>query len=410
MAYINILKKRQDRDLRQEELRRQIFNQIRNQGSGHSGSDRPQSECSVSTETNQIRNQGSDHSRSDPEELYNMSFPVCHRKDSDSTEQDENDSETYPEMYPEDAYSFLTLNGPTTNLSWPFQKFVFFLFGLVPFLFQIMLLGLLVSKFFLNDDPLTATGAEGEATKEEKIPVDVMMARIVSLAAYLLFPSSTQRGLIKALQLYLWCDSAIEDIPAGCSRLSCTLRFTQSNLAITVVFLLIMKSEDTLEIILNFTAVNFISNLEDDAFYIAKSGILGSKFMEEAKRIGKTKLPSCMHRKSKRISCSVMLATYAAIFLSLMIALMTVNDEDACSKVLRGMVQFQCGVSSVLLLYSVVISLYGACCSRGSRRESPQGFSRQDSQKTVRTSTATSRRSSFEIVIPEDFEQTCEQV
>ena len=230
-----------------------------------------------------------------------------------------------------------------------------------------------------------------------------MMARIVSLVAYLLFPSSTQRGLIKALQLYPWCDPKIEDIPAGCSRLSCILRFTQSNLAITVVFLLIMKSEDILEIILNFTAVNVISNLDDDAFYIARSGILGSKVREEAKRIGNTKLPACMHRKSKRFWCSMMLAIYAAIFLSLMIAVMTVI-EDHCLDVLHGMVYFQFGASNVLLLCSVVIFI---ARERRSRRESPKGLSRQDSQITVRTSIATSRRASFETINPEDFEQAC---
>ena len=57
--------------------------------------------------------------------------------------------------------------------------------------------------------------------------------------------------------------------------ISCSLRFIQGFLAIIATFLLIVTSDDVIEIVLNFAAVNFISNLDEVGFELAKWGKYG---------------------------------------------------------------------------------------------------------------------------------------
>ncbi len=67
--------------------------------------------------------------------------------------------------YPHDNYSFIALNGPTTSGSWPLIKFLFFLFGLVPFIFQMLFLVMLV---WSETDELRGTIGENDNPDSEK--------------------------------------------------------------------------------------------------------------------------------------------------------------------------------------------------------------------------------------------------
>jgi hypothetical protein len=49
---------------------------------------------------------------------------------------------------------------------------------------------------------------------------------------------------------------------------SCTLRFTQGALATAAALLLVVTSSEVIDIVLNFTAINFISALDGKTIYI----------------------------------------------------------------------------------------------------------------------------------------------
>jgi len=70
-----------------------------------------------------------------------------------------------------------------------------------------------------------------------------------------------------------------------CHALACILRVTQAIFACYTVFLLVISSTDVIEIILNFTAVNQISNIDEFAFDLAYQGKYGDRLSKMAKRI-----------------------------------------------------------------------------------------------------------------------------
>eukprot|EP00529_Nitzschia_sp_RCC80_P039671 CAMPEP_0113508492 /NCGR_PEP_ID=MMETSP0014_2-20120614/37045_1 /TAXON_ID=2857 /ORGANISM="Nitzschia sp." /LENGTH=43 /DNA_ID=CAMNT_0000404207 /DNA_START=26 /DNA_END=153 /DNA_ORIENTATION=+ /assembly_acc=CAM_ASM_000159 len=43
-----------------------------------------------------------------------------------------------------------------------------------------------------------------------------------------------------------------------------------------------MKSTDVVDLLLNFTAMEFVAGLDDAAFWLAKNGLLGKGFKKEA--------------------------------------------------------------------------------------------------------------------------------
>ena len=92
------------------------------------------------------------------------------------------------------------------------------------------------------------------------------IAQVLLLLAYVMFPNSTLQDIIKAIQLFPMRCTKEDDAPVGCIRIACILRFIQGNFAIIVVFLLVMSAESTLDIILNFTAVHFITELDKIRF------------------------------------------------------------------------------------------------------------------------------------------------
>lgn len=249
--------------------------------------------------------------------------------------------------YPKDCYSFLALNGPSDN-SWPLKKVMFFLFGLMPFLFQMPLLGL----FFSLVDKMDY-GEDSDSCPHKRI------AQVISLLVYLVFPNSTLHDVIKAVQLFPWSSKEKDNVPVGCIRISCVLRGIQSNCAIMTVFLLVMTSANAYDIILNFTAVNFISDLDEAAFSLARSGMFGLSLKEESKRIERKNLPACSYRESKHVSYGiVVLYTAATLFGLMMVGIM--NPEKSLMSIKIAMrVQFAVGFS---LLFLCIACSTLRCC------------------------------------------------
>lgn len=272
-------------------------------------------------------------------------------------------------FFPQDAYSIMALNGPTAEEGWPRQRLLFFLFGFMACAFQFALIGLLLShldfKHSLENDPSGASGASDTPEKENQIVGEgeednlVKAAQVVSLLVYMVFPGSTQQDLIKAIMLFPWCAPKAETIPIGCIRTSCILRGIQGYNALSVVFLLIMQSDNALDIILNFTAVNFISDLDDAAFSLAKSGIFGHGLQQETARIANTMLPKCIYRESKHIWYTTVMVCSGATLLSAMI-FMTVAEKnnyflDCIARGIAG------AIGLLLILLSIAWSSCSVC-------------------------------------------------
>jgi hypothetical protein len=76
--------------------------------------------------------------------------------------------------------------------------------------------------------------------------------------------------------------------------LSCYLRFLQGLLATYATFQLVMNSASVIEIILNFSAINFISDLDDKAFFLVQEGLWGTPLQKKTEEIQQECLPCFM--------------------------------------------------------------------------------------------------------------------
>ncbi len=81
--------------------------------------------------------------------------------------------------------------------------------------------------------------------------------------------------------------------------LSIFLRFFEGAFGLFLTFLLIMQSTTVIELLLNFTAMEFVSRLDDVVFVLTKEGFFGMGLQMEAKKVLNTSYPSRLHSKSK---------------------------------------------------------------------------------------------------------------
>jgi hypothetical protein len=185
-----------------------------------------------------------------------------------------------------DCYSFLAIYSPLKD---PF----FFFFGFLVFIFQVtFLLLFMISTFKSNgshDNPVT------EMFPTNVKPV-VRITQYMAIVSYVIFADASLRDCGKAIEyLPRWNDKSDEDVTLVI--FSCVLRFFQGFLATVVALILIITSDDVVEIILNFTAVNFISALDDCAFELARWGKFGLALQEEAMKIENRPIPYCLYMK-----------------------------------------------------------------------------------------------------------------
>jgi len=234
--------------------------------------------------------------------------------------------------YPNDSYSFLALNGPTikgASYHWNHQKIKFFLFGLMSFLLQRILFGMLVSNL---DSDLKV--GKGRQEYDDYPGPDVIVCRILSILTYMVFPNSAQIDILNAVQIYPLVSAIAEEgqkatasVPVGFIRVSCILRVMQANMAIAAFFLVTLFGNSTVEIILNHTAVNFISSLGRLAFVNACTGVFGPSFSKEARRIANADLPSCNHRQPSSVSYRAIVMFYTMLLGAVAIT-MIMTDES----------------------------------------------------------------------------------
>jgi len=256
--------------------------------------------------------------------------------------------------FPEDCYSFIALNGPKSNgMSWSREKMLLFGFGILPFIFQMMFLLLLISSVMSekrgtlgeNDNPW------GEKDGVKKVfgkfipsnaPRVLRCTQVLSIMSYLIFRNSSVKDFVKSVQLWPNSSLTVHGDPIGSIKISCFLRGLQGSFAMIATLLLVATSKEVVDVVLNFTAIGFVSELDDVAFDLAKTGDFGPIFQKESERIVNEKLPLCMVKdKDARYYINKMIIStmFGMIFLALVVMTLFQQKQIFVTKALR--VQFQ---------------------------------------------------------------------
>jgi hypothetical protein len=300
------------------------------------------------------------------QDVYEVEDRYNHNDDSVSKANEGNSAlnsvALHDKKYPQDCYSFLSIHGPGGKRT---NKF-FFLFGLLPFVFQVIFLILLL---WSGTDELRGTVGDNDNPTSERdgflaivasfIPADVSpivrCTQVIAIAAYLIFPDSSMKDVVRAVQHFPRPSQVQPGDAVGCIRLSCLLRGAQGILAIFAVLLLVIRSDNVVDIILNFTAVNFISNLDDAAFSLAMSGEFGPMLKTEAGRISNEDLPPCMYKTSKHVYYRIVVGIISVIFSGILIFLIVAQESNYIwkTRIVRVELQEETGLKEYSGCYEI---------------------------------------------------------
>jgi Leucine-rich repeat (LRR) protein len=200
--------------------------------------------------------------------------------------------------YPADCYSFISVHRPTE---------IYFWFGVMVFSFQMLFLLFMILHVTLPDwrngtvdDNPAQGGWFADFIATEASPM-LRGAQFMSLFTFLVFVDASLMDLITAVHTFPKYKYITKRDNFGSMVVSCALRFSQGLAATIAAIFLIFTTNDVIDVILNFTALNFISTLDDMAFELAKSGKYGPTMERRAKQIEELPLPVCMFRKYKHI-------------------------------------------------------------------------------------------------------------
>jgi hypothetical protein len=204
-------------------------------------------------------------------------------------------------LYPADTYSILAIHGPIESPA-------YFSFGLLVYLFQIIFLLLMVlsvvhPNWSNNGDVDNPDGGTKGITQRlaQFIPANVdplvRATQIMATLSYIIFADSTINDVVLGVELFPNFKQKTPDDKVGCMVFSSILRLSQGMLATIVTLFLIVTTSNVIEIILNFSAINFISTLDNVGFKVIKWGNYGTKFQDEAYCIENKPLPTCISRK-----------------------------------------------------------------------------------------------------------------
>lgn len=274
--------------------------------------------------------------------------------------------------YPADCYSFMSIHGPTSG---------YFYFGFIVWAFQVRHCWFLPRLMFCGESKkYSDTLRDNSQTRFRFFSIEntnfIKIAFLILMVLHVIHPKlstsenddnpdagqsyafwgnfipSGSGNLSKATQfmaLITYCvfaDESLKDIVTAVETfpnfkrikqgdkvhliiLSCLLRLIQGLLASFVVFLLVCTTNDVVDIVLNFTAVNFISSFDDVAFELAQWGKYGPAIKAEADRIEELPCPACMHRKRQHIRY---VFTVVPVFIALLLCLILLTYRQDSSR------------------------------------------------------------------------------
>jgi len=130
----------------------------------------------------------------------------------------------------------------------------------------------------IDDNPWDGSLADCIATKASPL---LRWTQFMALITFVLFADSSMFDIITAVHTFPNFELATTDDKIWCIVLSCTLRFMQGGFATFVAFILVFTSDNVIDVILNFTVLNFISALDEVVFEFAKSGKYGHRMEEK---------------------------------------------------------------------------------------------------------------------------------
>ena len=220
-----------------------------------------------------------------------------HSEDTTTT-QSTSDRDYSKRNLPDDTFSFLIYSDVRSP---------FFSCGIMVFLFQMAIYVVLANDIINVDNKKNPVG----------FPFNVSIPVRISEVLAILISIITQHDVRKAICLYRdgfdkgkegtsTMDKSIAQVFPGATlwkwTLSIVLRASQGFLGLVITFLLIMRSNSVLDLLLNFSAIEFVSTLDDVVFGLAQDGLLGDVLKKEAKD---------MPEKSYRVSKECLNTVYA---------------------------------------------------------------------------------------------------
>jgi len=278
------------------------------------------------------------------------SLAICLAKPEENSDEDD-DSE---DEYPQNCYAFIAL-GPTGGPSGDNRGAL--CYGLFVVAFQFAFLSLMIaSKMFrtLNNSEDVDNPNKDNAigfSLAQTFPADatkiVRATQITAFIACLFFPDDSLTDFVEAVEGFPGrenkdTEEEKREDNIKWARFATFLRGTQGFTACLTVILLVMTSSDVIDIVLNFTAINFISNFDDVGFDLAKDGRYGKKMKNTAKYIANKPFPDCRKRKSKRpwVHYQLSIAFVAAVMFLLVGAIIRYQTSNDLWKTHMFRVQF----------------------------------------------------------------------
>jgi len=195
--------------------------------------------------------------------------------DNTETTQSTSDREEAKRELPDDTFTFLIY---TDVISKPF------VLGVMVFLFQVGIYAVLFYNIYDRDNKKNRFG----------FPFNVDVSVRISEVLAIFISIITQEDIRKAISLYRGgyddqTAGGLSKVFQGATRwkwwLSILLSATEGMLGLIITFLLIMRSDSVLDLLLNFSAIEFVTGLDDLVFKLAREKFLGQTVKDEAKKV-----------------------------------------------------------------------------------------------------------------------------
>lgn len=195
--------------------------------------------------------------------------------DNTETTQSTTDKEEAKRELPDDTFSFLIY----TNVnSLPFSL------GVLVFLFQVGIYVVLFNNIYDRGDKKNPFGFP------YNVPVPVRISEVLAIFISII----TQDDVRKAICLYRGgyddqTEGGLSKVFEGATLFkwwfSIVLRASEGMLGLIITFLLIMRSDSVLDLLLNFSAIEFVTNIDDLVFNLAREKLLGHTVKNAAKKV-----------------------------------------------------------------------------------------------------------------------------
>ncbi|VEU36664.1 unnamed protein product [Pseudo-nitzschia multistriata] len=206
----------------------------------------------------------------------------------------------------------------------------------------------------------------------------------MAILSYCIFADESLKDIVTAVETFPNIKEAKEGDRVDLMIVSSVLRFSQGFLATIVVLLLVVNTPDVVDIVLNFTAVNFVSAFDDVAFELAQWGKYGPHLEAETKRIEELTAPDCMTRKSNYARYQLTIIPVATTLLIMLIMMAYRQDSPDHWLTHRLRVQFEDGTS---------MEQYSGCYDLDPSSSSSRFWNRRVAYKSFPQNPSTARMS-----------------